>query len=116
MSHWIEHCNTSTGMPPSKPFHGWRRSEAQSAAIEALGNLGSKGVKALISALSNEIESVRENAGHTLGVIGEPVAKEALERALNDASEDVRTDAEEALWTINSKKSDKRRKIHKSKA
>ncbi|MFH1680347.1 MAG: HEAT repeat domain-containing protein [Candidatus Eisenbacteria bacterium] len=73
----------------------------RTAAAEALGRQRSKdAVDPLIAALSDAIASIRQSAAYSLGLIGDPRARPALERAKGDADDLVRFFAEEALVEI----------------
>ncbi|MBN1825308.1 MAG: HEAT repeat domain-containing protein [Candidatus Eisenbacteria bacterium] len=71
------------------------------AAAEALGRLESaEAVDPLLDALKVGDAKIRQSAAYALGLVGDPRARPALEKAKSDADELVRFFAEEALVEI----------------
>jgi HEAT repeat protein len=80
------------------------------AAAEALGRLQSlDAIDPLIAALSEAAPEIRQSAAYSLGLIGDPRARPALEQAKSDSDELVRFFAEEALVEIDREQVRKKR-------
>ena len=54
----------------------------------------------LIDYLTNEVAPTRQAAAYALGIIGDAAATASLAKALQHSDPDMRSNAEQALWTI----------------
>jgi HEAT repeat protein len=68
--------------------------------IYALAQLGTEGIDGLVSLLEHNKERIRMDAAYFLGEVGGEKAIEALERAKQDTSEQVRSEVYKALQKL----------------